>query len=132
MPSFAGRKRKGRIRTHEEGAGTEVSSDTYPLRTTANRAYGESPWTSAPAGAAKVCPRCRLRHHPRLGHPGRRRDGPPRRSHDDLRINLLCGRHGQRLLGHRRVGLTPRGYLNYLGQGVKYPLGLPLFFRPGP
>jgi hypothetical protein len=31
-----------------------------------------------------------------------------------------------------RVGLTPRGHLNYLGQGVKYPLGLPLFFGPGP
>jgi hypothetical protein len=69
---------------------------------------------------------------PRLRHPGHRRDGPPRRIHDDLRINLLCGRHGQRLLGHRRVSLTPRGYLNYLGQGVKYPLSLPLFFRQGP
>jgi hypothetical protein len=64
--------------------------------------------------------------------PRRRRDGPPRCSHDELRINLLRGRHGQRLLGHRRVGLTPRGHLNYLGQGVKYPLSLPLFFRPGP
>jgi hypothetical protein len=31
----------------------------------------------------------------------------PRRSHDDPRITLLCSRHGQRLLGNRRVGLTP-------------------------
>jgi hypothetical protein len=30
------------------------------------------------------------------------------------------------VLGDRRVDL------NYLGQGVKYPLGLPLFFGPGP
>jgi hypothetical protein len=43
VPPFAGRKRKDRIRTHKEGAGTEVSSDTYPLRTTANRACGEAP-----------------------------------------------------------------------------------------
>jgi hypothetical protein len=56
---------------------------------------------------------------------------PPRRSHDDLRINLLCGRHGRLLLGDRRVGLTPRGHLNHLGQGVKYPLGLPPLFGPG-
>ena len=56
VPPFAGRKRKSRIRTHEEGAGTEVSSDTYPLRTTANRACREAPRASTPAGAAKVCP----------------------------------------------------------------------------
>jgi hypothetical protein len=132
MPPFAGRKRKGRIRTHGEGAETEVSSDTYPLRTTANRACGEAPRASAPAGAAKVCPAAGFGTIPASGTRGRRRDGPPRRSHDDLRINLLCSRHRQQLLGHRRVGLTPWGYLNYLGQGVKYPLGLPLFFRPGP
>jgi hypothetical protein len=56
MPPFAGRKRKSKIRTHEEGAGTEVSSDTYPLRTKANRAYGEAPRALALAGAARVCP----------------------------------------------------------------------------
>jgi hypothetical protein len=77
-------------------------------------------------------PRCWLWHHPRLGHPGRQRDGLPRRSHDDLRTNLLCGRHGRLLLGDRRVGLTPQGHLNYLGRVTKYPLGLPLFFGPGP
>jgi hypothetical protein len=56
VPPFAGRKRKSRIRTHEEGAGTKVSSDTYPLRTKANRACGEAPQALAPVGAAKVCP----------------------------------------------------------------------------
>jgi hypothetical protein len=54
---------------------------------------------------------------------------PPRTGCD---INLLYGRHGRLLLGDRRVGLTPRGHLNYLGQGVKYPLSLPLLFGPGP
>jgi hypothetical protein len=44
------------IRTHEEGARTEVSSDTYPLRTKANRAYGEAPRTLVPAGTTEVCP----------------------------------------------------------------------------
>jgi hypothetical protein len=56
VPPFAGKKRKSRIRTHKEGAGTEVSSDTYPLRTTANRACGEAPRASVPAGTTKVCP----------------------------------------------------------------------------
>jgi hypothetical protein len=44
----------------------------------------------------------------------------------------MCGRHGRLLLGDRRVSLTPRDHLNYLGQGVKYSLSLPLFFGPGP
>jgi hypothetical protein len=64
--------------------------------------------------------------------PRHQRDGLPKRSHDDPRITLLRSRHGQRSLGSRRLGLTPRGHLNYLGQGVKYPLGLPPFFGPGP
>jgi hypothetical protein len=62
-------------------------------------------------------------HRPCLGRPRHQRDGLPRRSHDDPRISFLCIRHGQRLLGNRRVGLTPRGHLNYLGQGVKYLKG---------
>jgi hypothetical protein len=77
-------------------------------------------------------PRYQLWHRSRLGRPGRRRDGPPRRSHDDPRINLLYSRHGRLLLGDRWVGLTPQSHLNYLGQGVKYPLGLPPLFGPGP
>jgi hypothetical protein len=56
VPPFAGRKRKSRIRTHEGGARTEASSDTYPLRTKANRACGEAPRASVPTGTAEVCP----------------------------------------------------------------------------
>jgi hypothetical protein len=56
VPPFAGKKGKSRIRTHEEGAGTEVSSDTYPLRATTNRACGEAPRALVPAGTTKVCP----------------------------------------------------------------------------
>ena len=54
------------------------------------------------------------------------------RRHDGPRINLLYSRHGRLLLGDRRVGLTPRSHLNYLGRGVKYPLSLPLLFGSGP
>jgi hypothetical protein len=56
VPPFAGKKGKSRIRIHEEGAGIEVSSDTYPLRDTTNRACGEAPRASVPAGTTKVCP----------------------------------------------------------------------------
>jgi hypothetical protein len=56
VPPFAGKKGKSRIRTHEEGAGTEESSDTYPLRATTNRAYAEAPRASVPAGTPMVCP----------------------------------------------------------------------------
>jgi hypothetical protein len=33
-----------------------VSSDTYPLRTKANRACEKAPRASVPTGAAEVCP----------------------------------------------------------------------------
>jgi hypothetical protein len=67
---FAERKRKSRIRTHEEGARTEVSSDTYPLRTKANRAYEEAPRASVPAGTAEVCPAAGFRTVPASGARG--------------------------------------------------------------
>jgi hypothetical protein len=35
-------------------------------------------------------------------------------------------------LGGMRFGLTPRSRPNHLGQGVKYPLGLPPLLGPGP
>jgi hypothetical protein len=35
-------------------------------------------------------------------------------------------------LGDRRIDLTPRSHNNYLGQGVKYPLGPPPLLGPGP
>jgi hypothetical protein len=77
-------------------------------------------------------PRRQLRHHPRLGHLGRPGDGLPRRCHGDPRVALLRCQRGRRLSGNRRLGLTPRGHLNFPGRGVKYPLGLPPLFEPRP
>jgi hypothetical protein len=54
LPPLA--ERKSKIKTHREKTKTEVSSDTYPLRTRASRACGEAPRTLVPAGAAKGCP----------------------------------------------------------------------------
>jgi hypothetical protein len=54
------------------------------------------------------------------------------RRHNGPRINLLYSWHERPLLGDRQVGPTPWSHLNYLGQGVKYPLSLPLLFGPGP
>jgi hypothetical protein len=54
------------------------------------------------------------------------------RHHDGQRINLLYSRRERPLLGDRQVGLTLQSHLNCLGQGVKYPLSLPLLFEPGP
>jgi hypothetical protein len=45
-----------RSRHTEEKTKAEVSSDTYPLRTRANRAYGEAPRASALAGTAEGSP----------------------------------------------------------------------------
>jgi hypothetical protein len=47
---------KTRSRHTEEKTKAEVSSDTYPLRTRANRACGEAPRASALAGAAEGSP----------------------------------------------------------------------------
>jgi hypothetical protein len=44
--------RDGKFKTHSEKSETGVSSDTYPLRTKANRACGEAPRAPIPAGAA--------------------------------------------------------------------------------
>jgi hypothetical protein len=48
--------RDGKFKTHSEKSETGVSSDTYPLRTKANRACGEAPRTPIPTGAAEGCP----------------------------------------------------------------------------
>jgi hypothetical protein len=48
--------RDGKFKTHSEKSETGVSSDTYPLRTKANRACGEAPRAPIPAGAAEGCP----------------------------------------------------------------------------
>jgi hypothetical protein len=85
-----------------------------------------------PRRRCRGLPCCRLRRRLHLGRPRRRRGNLPRRRHDDRRINLLCSRHGRLLLGNKRIDLTPRSHLNYLDQGVKYPLGLPPLLGPGP
>jgi hypothetical protein len=54
LPPLA--ERKSKIKTHREKTKTEVSTDTYPLLTRANRAYREAPQASVPAGAAEGCP----------------------------------------------------------------------------
>jgi hypothetical protein len=56
LPPLAERKREGKIKTHRGKTKTEVSSDTYPLWTKANRACGEAPRASVPVGAAEGCP----------------------------------------------------------------------------
>jgi hypothetical protein len=50
------KERDGKFKTHSEKTETEVSSDTYPLRTKANRACGEAPRAPIPVGAAEGCP----------------------------------------------------------------------------
>jgi hypothetical protein len=49
-------REKARSRHTEKKTKTEVSSDTYSLRTKANRACGEAPRASVPIGAAEGCP----------------------------------------------------------------------------
>jgi hypothetical protein len=54
LPPLA--ERKSKIKTHREQTKTEVSSDTYPLRTRASYACGEAPRALVPAGATEGCP----------------------------------------------------------------------------
>jgi hypothetical protein len=49
-------REKASSRHATKEAKTEAFSDTYPLRTKANRACGEVPRASIPAGAANGCP----------------------------------------------------------------------------
>jgi hypothetical protein len=50
------KERDGKFKTHNGRTKTEVSSDTYLLRTTANRACREAPQAPTPVGAAEGCP----------------------------------------------------------------------------
>jgi hypothetical protein len=131
VPPFAGRKKKRDQDTRRK------SQDIGILRYLPAPDQGQSCLRGGPSGLGpcrrrRGLPRCRLQRRSHFGRPGRRRDGLPMRHHDGLRINLLYGWHERLLLGDRQVGLTPRGHLNYPGQGVKYPLILPLLFGPGP
>jgi hypothetical protein len=49
-------REKASSRHATKEAKTEAFSDTYPLQTKANRACGEAPRASVPAGAANGCP----------------------------------------------------------------------------
>jgi hypothetical protein len=50
------KERDGKFKIHDKRTKTGVFSDTYPLRTKANRACGEAPQAPIPAGAAEGCP----------------------------------------------------------------------------
>jgi hypothetical protein len=97
-----------------------------------NRACGEVSRASMPEGAAEVSPAAGFGTIFALGARGTRGTDSPGIATTTRGSPLLRSRHRQRFLGNRRLGLTPWGHLNYLGQGVKYPLGLPPFFGPGP
>jgi hypothetical protein len=64
-----GRKKASSSHATKE-AKTEAFSDTYPLRTKANRACGEAPQASVPTGAAKGCPTNDFGAAPTLGARG--------------------------------------------------------------
>jgi hypothetical protein len=55
LPLLAERKRE-QVQGTQRKTKTEVSSDTYPLRSKTNRACGEAPRAPIPAGAAGGCP----------------------------------------------------------------------------
>jgi hypothetical protein len=125
------KRRRGKFKTHSEITETGVPSDTYPLQGKANRACGETPQAPVSAGAAKIVPRpASTPLPPRTPEASRGR--PARRHRDNRGTNFPYGRHGHLLLGDMRFGLTSRSHPNYLGQGVKYPLGLPPLLGPGP
>jgi hypothetical protein len=116
---------------------TEKNQNRGILRYLPAPDQGQSCLRGGPSGPGprKRCrglPRCRFRRRFHLGRLRRRRGGLPRRRHDGRGTCLLCSQRGHLLLGDRRIGLTPRSHNNCLGQGVKYPLGLPLLLGLGP
>jgi hypothetical protein len=123
--------RKDKIKIHRKMAETRVPSDTYPLRGKANRAYGETSRPRSPQTLPRVGQRpTSTPPPPRTPEaPG---GGLPGQCHDSRGNNFPHGWHGHLLSGGMRVGLTPRSDPNYLGQGVKYPLGPPPLLGPGP
>jgi hypothetical protein len=132
LPPLAERKSEEKIKTHGEKTKARLSSDTYPLRTKANRARGEAPRASIPIGAAEGCLAADSDAASASGTRDAKGVACPGIVTNDQRINLLYSRHRRLLLGNRRIGLTPRSHLNYLDQGVKYPLSLPPLLGPGP
>jgi hypothetical protein len=132
LPSLAERKRESKFKTHREKTKTEVSSDTYPLRSKANHACGEAPRAPVSTGAAEGCPAAGFGAASASGARGDEGAARPGVVTTDEGPSFLYDRCGHLLLGGMRFGLTPRSRPNHLGQGVKYPLGLPPLLGPGP
>jgi hypothetical protein len=125
------KERESKFKTQSEKTKTEVSSDTYPLWGKANRACGEAPRPRSPQALPRVAllpalapfpPRTpeAPRERPAQALSRRPRDRPPVRP---ARAPALGG---------HAVRPNPRSHPNHLGQGVKYPLGLPPLLGPGP
>jgi hypothetical protein len=112
-------------------AETRVPSDTYPLWGKANRACGETSRTPVSADATEGWPAAGL--DAASASDARGAGGRPARVMSRQPREQLPAWLAQALaLGGMQVGLTPRSHLNYLGQGVKYPLGPPPLLGPGP
>jgi hypothetical protein len=129
------KERKDKIKIHRKMDETRVPSDTYPLQGKANRACGETSRTPVSADAAEGWPAAGFdaaSASDARGAGGGGGGGLPGRCHNSRGNNFPHGWHGHFLSGGMRVGLTPRSHPNYLGQGVKYPLGPPPLLGPGP
>jgi hypothetical protein len=126
------KERDDKFRTHSEKTETGVSSDTYPLRTKANRACEEAPRAPIPAGAAEGCPAASfgtVSASDARGAEGAACPGIVTTAEGPASCAASAGTCSW---GDGQIGLTPRSHNNYLGQGVKYPLGLPSLLRLGP
>jgi hypothetical protein len=125
-------ERDGKFKTH-----SKKNQNRDILRYLPAPGQGQSCLRGGPSGPGlrrrcRGLPCRRLRCRFCLGCPRCQRGGAPRRRHNGRGNNLLYSRHGRLFLGDGRIGLAPRSHPNYLGQGVKYPLGLPSLLGLGP
>jgi hypothetical protein len=125
------KERDGKFKTHNERTKTEVSSYTYPLRGKANLPVGRPlrplppqalPRVAPPPASASFPPRTpeAPREQPAQASSRRPRDLPPAQP------------AWAPTLGGQADLLDPRSHNNCLGQGVKYPPGLPPLLGSGP
>jgi hypothetical protein len=123
--------RRGKFKTHSKITTTEVPSDTHPLRGKANHACGETPQALVSAGVAEGCPAAGFdvaSASDALGAEGAARPGDVTVAEGPISRTASM----VPAVGGHAVRPAPRSHLNYLGQGVKYPLGPPPLLRPGP
>jgi hypothetical protein len=123
--------RKGEIKIHRKMTETRVPSDTYPLWGKANRACGETSRTPVSVDAAEGCPAAGFDAASASDARGAKgaacpsdvttAEGPTSRTAGTCTCSW----------GHA-VRPDPWSHPNYLGQGVKYPLGPPLLLGLGP